>query len=196
MTGRTMSARDYEAEYRRRLERGYFRGLSRAQARGHPEVGRPYASGRRLVPRYDAVLEEGVKELRNGATLSRAARLAGVPEERLRRYVNGIGVATRERGRWRIGVDRRPRVVVFYSRRRAIEIVVPGYEEAAQVGVYMNAVARVQVTNDPSVLAPFVGQDVRDVRGHFHFFETDPNELFRLMAAGPEPFELIYRIVA
>lgn len=190
-----MARRDYQREYQHRVERGRLRGLTRAQARGHPEAGRPYASGRHLVPRYDPVLEEGVKGIRNGATIAQAAHATGVTEERLRRYLAGIGVATRERRRWRIGIDQRPRIVVFYSRGRAIEIVVPGYEEAALVGLYMNATAMFQATNDPAVLAPFVGKGVRDIRGHFHPFETDPNELFRLMAAGPEPFELIYRIV-
>lgn len=188
-------ARDYRAEYVRRVAQGLARGLSRSQARGHPSPGLAYLSGRERVPAYDPVLEEGVKEIRAGSTLQGAARFAGVPEERLRRYLVGTGVGQREGGRWRIGTDRRPRVVVLYSRGRAIEIVVPGYEEARLVGEYMQATARFMETKDPAVLGPFVGRDVRDARGHRHPFETRPEELLRLMTAGPEPFEAVYRIV-
>lgn len=190
-----MARRDYRAEYARRLAHGGARGLTRGQARGHPELGRPYASGRELVPRYDPALEEGLKEVRAGATISRAARYAGVREERLRRYLVSTGVADRERGRWRIGPDRRPRVVVLYSRGRAIEIVVPGYGEARRVGQYMAATGQFAEQVDAAVLTPFKGEAVPDVRGGLHPFETNPDELLRLLSAGPEPFEQVYRIV-
>ena len=39
-------------------------------------------------------------------------------------------------------------------------------------------------------------QGVRDASGRFRAFVTDPNELFRLTAAGPSSFEQVYRIVA
>jgi hypothetical protein len=188
-------ARDYRAEYERRVERGRARGYTRAQARGHPEADRPLLSGRSGGPTYDPVLEEGIKELRAGSSLQRAARAVHVPEERLRRYLVGTGVASKEHGRWHIGRDRRPRVVVLYSRGRAEEIVVPGFDEAAEVGEYMNATARFQETNDRSLLGPFVGRSVTDVGRRSWPYETNPNVLYRLMAAGPEPFELIYRIV-
>jgi hypothetical protein len=144
---------------------------------------------------YDPILEEGIKEMRAGATLQEAARFAKVRDERLRQYLTDTGVGIFDRGRWRIGQDRRPRRVVFYSRGRAVEITVAGYEEAAAVGRYMHAVARLAATNRPTRLARFRGSGVVDIRARFHPYETDPNTLYRLLAAGPEPFEQIYRIV-
>jgi hypothetical protein len=188
-------ARDYRAEYLRRVQHGSARGLTRSQARGHPATGLPYASGRRITPSYDPVLEEGVKEIRAGGSLRRAAHVAHVPEERFRRYLVATGVATKEGGRWRIGRDRRARVVVMYSRGRAEEIVVAGYDDAAEVGDYMNDVARFQESNDRALLARWSGRSVTDVRGRSWRYETNPNTLYRLLAAGPEPFEQIYRIV-
>ena len=60
---------------------------------------------------YDPILEEGLKAMRWGATLQEAARIAGVRDERLRRYLVETGVGVFEQGRWRIGPDSRPRRV-------------------------------------------------------------------------------------
>jgi len=144
---------------------------------------------------YDPRLEEGVKSMRREAGLHPAARSARVSPEQLRQYLidNGIGVF--EDGRWRLGPDHRKRRVVLYSRGRAIEITVPGYDASAEVGSYMNAAGRFAASNDQAFLDPYRGKGVRDIKGVLHAFETDPNTLYRLMAAGPEPFEQIYRIV-
>jgi hypothetical protein len=171
------------------------RGLSRSQARGHPSVGQPHAGRPSPAAAYDPTLEEGVHLMREGSSFSDAATDIHVSRDRLRRYLTRMGVGVRDGRRWTIGPDRRPRVVPMYSRGRIVEVVVPGYEEAAQVGSYMAATGRFQVHNDPLVLAPYVGASVRDIRGRRHPFETDPNTLYRLMAAGPEPFELVYRVV-
>lgn len=187
--------RDYQAEYDRRVARGIAGGLSRSQARGHPGIGQVHISPRATVPAYDSVLEEGIREIREGSTLERTSRRIHVAPDRLRRYLGASGVGVRDGGRWRVGVDRRPRRLPMYSGGRAVGVIVPGYDEAALVGRYMAATGQFQVSNDPLVLAPYRGQGVRDIRGQFHPFETDPNTLYRLMAAGPEPFELVYRIV-
>jgi hypothetical protein len=147
------------------------------------------------VPAYDPVLEEGLRQIRGGGTIERTARRLGVADDRLRRYIAKTGVATRYRGRWQVGQDRRPRRLPIYSKARVIDVIVPGYDEAVLVGRYMNATALFQATNDPLVLGPYSGQSVTDTKGRSHPFETDPNVLYRLMAGGPEPFELVYRIV-
>ena len=187
--------RDYHGEYERRVARGVARGLSRSQARGHPAIGQTYVSGRVETPRYDPILEEGLREIREGSTLQRAARRIGVSRDRLRRYLAQTGVGVQDRGRWRIVEDRRPRRLPMYSNGRAIDVTVPGYAESVLVGRYMSATGQFQVTNDPLVLAPYRGSGVRDIQGRYHPFETEPNTLYRLMAAGPEPFEIVYRIV-
>jgi len=95
---------------------------------------------------YDPILEEGLKAMRWGATLQEAARIAGVRDERLRRYLVETGVGVFEQGRWRIGPDSRPRRVPLYSRARAIEITVRNYADSVWVGQYMSAVGRFAAT--------------------------------------------------
>ncbi len=134
--------------------------------------------------------------MRSGKSLTAAAKSAHVSPERLRRYAADTGVAKKERNRWRVLRDNRPRVVQVYSGGQAYEITVPGYEPAALVGRYMAAVKEFLRTNNASNLAPFRGEWVADVYGKRYVFETRPNVLYRLDASGIEPFEQVYKIVS
>jgi hypothetical protein len=188
--------RDYRAEYQRRIERGLARGLSRSQARGHPRSGEAPVSRRSRVPAYDPRLEAGIKLIRAGAPLTRAAPAIGVSGDRLRRYATQTGVVEKQRGRWTVIRDNRVRVMPIYSRGRSIMVTIAGYEQSALAGRYMAAVRAFLRSNDPASLDPFVGEAVTDVRGKRHIFETRPNTLYRLALGDEESFEQIYRIVA
>jgi hypothetical protein len=146
----------------------------------------------RLV--YDPQLEDGARLFRRTVDFEVGWQASGASRERFRRYLVDTGVGVEEGGRWRLGVDRRPRIVTFPSQGRWIEIVVPGYAEARRVGEYVAAAALAVERNDTAFLAPFEGQGARDTRGRFHPFETRPSEVYRAMAS-PEPFEQVYKIV-
>lgn len=188
--------RDYQAEYQRRIERGTARGLSRSQARGHPRGGEAPASTRGTASRYDRHLEEGLKAVRGGSSVKAAAKSIHVAPERLRYYLAQTGVAEKQGGRWQIVNDRRPREMSIYSRGQLRQLVLPGYDEAAKAGGYLDAVGKFLDSNDPAHLAPFAGQSVMDIEGIEHPFETRPNVLYRLALTRDESFEMVYRIVA
>ena len=78
-------ARNYKAEYRRRVARGKKRGLSKAKARGHtkPSARPPTTS----QPEADSNLNAAIKAMNRGSSLTAAARSAGVSPKRLRNYV-------------------------------------------------------------------------------------------------------------
>jgi len=188
--------RDYRAEYAARIARGQAQGLSRSQARGHPGLGEAPVSTRATAVPYDPQLEEGLKAIRNGTPLNKAAREIHTSPERLRSYLAQTGVAEKRGNRWVVGEDKRPRDVTFYSAGRIVAVTVPGYAPAKRVGEYTAAVGLFLAGNDPAVLDPFSGESVRDVRGRRYVFETRPNELYRLAEGGSLPFEQVYRIVA
>ncbi len=188
--------RDYRAEYQRRIERGRARGQSRSQARGHPRSGEAPISQRTSTPAYDPRLEAGLKLIRAGTPLTRAAPAIGVSRERLRRYVTQTGVVEKQHGRWTVIRDNRVRVMPIFSAGRSITVTVAGYEQAALAGRYMAAVRAFRDSNDPSYLAPFVDVFITDVQAKRHVFETRPNTLYRLAIGDDDPFEQIYRIVA
>lgn len=188
--------RDYKAEYARRIARGLEKGLSRSQARGHPGAGHTFISGKALVARYDALLEDGVKFIRNGGSLTQAAKAIQTTPERLRNYLIAQGVGLKDAGRWKIGLDSRPRRLPLFSEGKELVITVRGYDPARQVGLYMHAVRQFLDTNDPAPLEQFRGQAVVDITGHRYLFETDENTLYKLHTISDSTFESIYRIVA
>ncbi len=189
MTGRR--SRDFKAEYARRIARGTARGVSRSQARGHPK---PSELALRTKITFSRQLEEGLRAIRRGRTLTEAARSVHVAPERLRRYIGESGIAEKRGPRWVIGADTRLRQMLFYSDGEAIVVSVRP-DQADTIGRYMSAVGRFLESNDLAFLDPFVGEAVTDAAGKTHPFETDPNALYRLAETGGSSFEDIYRIV-
>ena len=188
-------SRDYKAEYQRRIARGIAQGLSRSQARGHPRHHEPYVAQLAKVRPYDPLLEEGLKRIREGRSMGRAARSIGVAPERLRSYVTRTGVGRKERSRWRIGPDYRSREMLVYSDGRAVVVILPDYEQAQLAGSYMGAVGRFLRSNDRDELDPFIGKGVTATDGRLLPFEVRPNVLYRLAASEEASFEEVYRIV-
>ena len=185
--------RDYKAEYRRRIARGVEHGQTRADARGHGSKPKR-ASAKSELP-VGTPLWDAYREFKASKNLSAAARSKGIAPERLRRLIKVHGLADRKGRKW-VDTDRLPRRVLIYSNRRERLLFVGGYADAALAGAYWHAAKSFVRTNDIELLAPFVGQGVKDTQGRLHPLETDPNAIHRLAAAGGPAFHEIYRIVA
>lgn len=186
--------RDFKAEYAKRIARGLNQGLSRSQARGHPKPTESLIHNRKAVQPFTRQLEEGLRDIKRGKTLTGAARAAHVSPERLRRYLATSGIAEKKGQRWVVGDDKRSRVMLLYSDGETISVTVRP-DEAERIGRYTSSVGHFLASNDPAFLKPFEGQSVTDTTGRSHPIETDPNALYRLAETGGGSFEEIYRIV-
>jgi hypothetical protein len=186
-------ARNYRAEYERRVARASSLGLTRSQARGHAKPGEvPARSTSNIKP--DAKLEAALKALRYSGNQGLAARSAGVSTERFRRFLAEGGLARRNGRAWEL-IDNRLREVRIVSSGRSQQVRVAGFDPASVIGRHTEAVRAFLETNDISKLAPFEGVVIRDAKGKRHLLETRPNTLYRLAAAGSEGFEQIYRLI-
>src|SRR5215470_4818451 len=178
--------RDYKAEYIKRIERAIARGFSRSQARGHPRTGEQLISKKATASSYDRRLEEGLRSVRRGKSLSSAAKSIHASPKTLKKYIEQ-SVPIQKRGQvLSIGTDRRVRELPIFSAGREQVIKVRGFNTASEVGRYMARVRHFLETNDPSLLRPFEGRSVVDVNGQRHVFETRPNVLYRLNASKTE----------
>lgn len=186
--------RDYKAEYQRRIAKGRARGLSRAQARGHPKAGESLASQVNLRTELDPRMEEAFKLLRSGMGMVKAAKAIGVPKDRFRRYISANELADWKGRRWIIQ-DQRMRKVPALSNGRQLELVVSDLGQSASAGSHWHAVGQFVRTNDIQLLMPFRDQGVTDAKGRFYPFETDPNELHRVAALDAPAFHEIYEII-
>ena len=186
-------ARDYKAEYRRRIQRGLERGLSLSQSRGHPKANeRPVES---RPPRTDENIDAAILGMNQGQSLSAAARLSHVSAERLRRFIIQAKLGALIGHRWAL-TDRRPRRVPVLTGGRQRTVIVDGFDQASLVGEHHNAVGAFVRTNDIELLEPFEGVSVRAANGKKYPLETDPNELHRIAAMDTPPFHEIYQITS
>lgn len=186
-------ARDYSAEYQRRIERGLAKGKTRSEARGHPTT---YAkSSRPSALKSDARLEIAVRAMNTGAPLSWAAKAAQVSPERLRRFIKSNDLGVRQGRAW-VMRDMRARRVPMIAGSNSSTITVPGFDEASTVARFDHAVRRALETGDFEPVFAFEGQGVRDLKGKLHPFETDPNALYRYAMRDEPEFYEIYQIVA
>lgn len=188
-----MGNRNYQTEYRRRIERALSRGLTRSQARGHAKAGEASLRKPQNVEQARARLEAALRILRTKGNAQRAAAEAKVSAERFRRFLRDEAVATRDKQSWVI-TDNRVRTIKAITTGGDLELRVRGFEPSSLVYRHRWAVKLFLETNDAALLAPFAGASVRDVSGKTHFLETRPNALYRLNAMGGDGFEDVYRI--
>src|SRR3954469_13966362 len=160
-------------DYRKRIERGEARGLSRSQARGHAKAGESPVSGHRTYKDEQRLLKATRLLEQENYTFSKAAREAEVSTERLRTYAHETGYAVKEGRRWKVPEPQRGRVLFpIYSEGEFRRIRLSNPNEKAKLGRYMNRVRFALERNRPRWLSEFRGQHVRDDDGVRHYFET------------------------
>ena len=185
----TFRRRNYAAEYQRRLAKGFAAGKSRSAARGHARAidlpKPPPGPINRDDPR-----ERALKMMRAGATQRRAAKLADVSEEQLRRY-RQLHTTSERRGRHWLIFDSRPQAYWIASGGQMRSVTLPN-DEGSSIGHYWSAVQAFVDSNDPVHLDPYRGEGVRDVNGRLWRYEVRPNVLRKLDSIGELDFVQVY----
>jgi hypothetical protein len=189
--------RDHKKAYAARIARGEARGLTRSQARGHPRKGETYVSRRAGASRLDRTLEEGIRRLRRGDSVTAAARDLGVSRERLSTYAKQVAGAERQGGRWTLNDQRVRRVPIIAKGEPPPTIIhVHGFEAAHLVGQHFHEASRALLDPDlvPHFQRRWEGVRVKDTSGRWHTFSTDLNDIFVAFYRADKSFEEIYRI--
>jgi hypothetical protein len=168
---------------------------SRSKARASAAPG-THAKGS-PQPLSDELSKKALRRLSQKWTLKDTAKEAGVSAGRLRRSLYGQGFARREGRRWII-TDTRPREVAIIARGGERMIKVSGFEPASLVMRHRAAVRAFVEEPTPEAVArlrqEFGSQTVTDTAGQTFEFEVRPNALLRLVSAGGQGFETVYRL--
>lgn len=192
--------RDYRKEYARRIQSALARGLSRAQARGHPPAGTFYTSRPGAKPgrlKTDARMEAAINAIRAGETLSAAAKRIRVGRERLSAYAKEHAGAVRTGRTWTFRDNRTRRIPIISAEApNPIKIRVRGSEPAALAGRHYAEAGK--ALEDQSLFPAFIerwsGVTITDASGRTHPLATDPNHLYRAFNADEVDWSRIYRL--
>jgi hypothetical protein len=182
------------ARKRRRSKLRGLRALRRSLKRKRTIRKSGFARKRRHIGIGNERLQQALAVLREQNDFAAAARAGRTTEAKFKREALKKR-AIRKRGRkWIVNPDLR-RQMLLYSEGQEKTITVSGYRRARSVGKYLAAVGNFLRSNDIKYLEPFHGRGVTDIAGKRHLFLTDPNSLYRLVSAGDQAFERIYKIV-
>lgn len=171
------------------------RGLSRSQARGHARHSE--APIRSKPAKIDRTLEDAIKAMRAGATMSAAAKRFHVGRERLTAYAKKQAGASRQGRSWTFTDTRERRVpVIVAGELHPVTIRVEGHSAAERAGQhYAEASAAVE---RPELFPPFIakweGKTIADTRGREYAFATDPNQIFRAIGGEEIDWSRIYHL--
>jgi hypothetical protein len=126
-------------------------------------------------------------------SLPRAAREFGLSRGVLLRLAR-TALRKQINGRYasKLHDDRLLRVEAVPTPEGLVEVGVPNFRQASQLGKYWNAVHRYLETGDKAALQKYHGQHITDADGTTFPLLTDLDELDRLGSAGVLTFETIY----
>ena len=188
--------RDYREEYERRIANAAKRGLSRSQARGHPRSGetpiRPKPSNK-----PDRTLEDAIRAMRSGETLSAAAKRFHVGRERLAAYARKQAGASRQGRSWIFNDTRTRRVpVIAAGEPYPVTISAKGHGPAELAGQHYAEASEAVENPDlfPLFIAKWKGKAIADIHGREYVFSTDPNQIFRAISGEEIDWSRIYHL--
>jgi len=160
----------------------------RSQPRARPLVGRTA----KTRPSTQRRVTEAIRLMRQGVSLTRAARSTHISPSTVRR-VAASTLTKGSRGRYEVRPsDRLTRLVHLPTEDGRAEVSVRGSRQATIVAKYWNAVHKHLATGDSRDLLQFDGVTLTDARGKRVRLLTDRAALDRLGNAGVLSFESIY----
>lgn len=196
------------SEYTKRVERlhGRYPDATLSQLRGHSKGKEKQISKMKersayqkdwetLNPTEMEIREKSLKTLslmrKKNYSLARASKEAGISPETVIRHTNAL---KKDGNKWAVkSQDRISRSMKINENGKEVIVHLKDSRHASSVGKYHSAVREFLHTGNISVLDPYHRKRIRDAKGDWHIFETNPRNLHEINERREEEeFYVIY----
>lgn len=172
--------------YRKRLQSGKAKGLSRSQAYGHPKQKETSAKViqalKPFLPKSGTLTKsyKVAQRMKNGASMTHAAKMEGISVATLKRWMNDFGFIQYEGNSKRYRAAETVAALEIYVKPGELKRIIVDKASASLLAEYLNAVMRALKNNDGKLLDKYSRLVIHDVNGMSYRLVTDLDTLIVL----------------
>lgn len=172
--------------YRKRLQSGKAKGLSRSQAYGHPRQKEASAIAvsisKPFLPQSSTLTKsfKVAQRMKNGESLTHAAKMERISTATLKRRMNDLGLIQYDANTKRYRANDTLAALEIYVKPGELKRIIVDKASASLLAEYLNTVMKAIKNNDGKLLNKYVRLVIHDVYGTSYRLVTDLDDLIAL----------------
>lgn len=172
--------------YRKRLQSGKAKGLTRSQASGHPQQNEASAllvnASKPFLPRQTTLTKsfKVVQRMKDGVSMTHAAKMEGIGVATLKRWMNDLGFIQYNANTKRYRAADTLAALEVYVKPGELKRLVVDETTASLLAGYLNVVMKAIKNNEGKLLDKYSRLDIHDVNGAAYRLVTDLDTLIVL----------------
>jgi len=172
--------------YRKRLQSGKAKGLSRPQAYGHPKQNeasaRAIQASKPILPKLSTLTKSFrvAHRMKNGESMTHAAKMEGIGVATLKRWLNNLGFIQYNANTKRYRAADTLAALEVYVKPGELKRLVVDETTASLLAGYLNVVMKAIKNNDGKLLDKYSRLGIHDVNGAAYRLVTDLDTLIAL----------------
>ncbi len=172
--------------YRKRLQSGKAKGLSRSQAYGHPKQKEVSAqsiqASKPFLPQLSTLKKsfKAARRIKNGESMTHAAKMEGIGVATLKRWMKNLGFIQYDAESKRYRAADTLAALEVYVKPGELKRLVVDETTASLLAGYLNVVIKTIKNNDGKLLDKYSRLDIHDVNGKSYRLITDLDTLIAL----------------
>lgn len=172
--------------YRKRLQSGKVKGLSRSQAYGHAKPkevsARAIQASKPYLPKLSTLTKsfKVAQRMKNGESMTHAAKMEGISAATLKRWLNDLGFIQFDANSKRYRASGTLAALEIYIKPGELKRLVVDNSTASVLAKYLNRVMNAVKHNDGKLLDKYSRIAIYDVYGKSYRLVTDLDSLIVL----------------
>lgn len=172
--------------YRKRLQSGKAKGLSRSQAYGHPRQKEASAlavnTSIPFLPQSSTLTKsfKVAQRMKNGQSMTHAAKMERISIATLKRRMNDLGLIQYDANTKRYRANDTLAALEIYAKPGELKRIIVDKASASLLAEYLNTVMKAIKNNDGKLLIKYARLVIHDVYGASYRLVTDLDTLIAL----------------